>query len=255
MGIRIPILAYHAIDKRPSAISTHPATFKWQMRWLHRHGYEVVPLSNIVGALQGHEPLPRRSVAITFDDGFESVYANAFPVLRRYGFPATVFLVSDYCGRESDWPSQPPAAPRLPLMSWTQAREMAEHRIDFGAHTASHPRLDHLEIEDVDREIMSSKQCIEDRLERPVQHFAYPYGRRNELVEMSVGREFSGACTTRLGMVGSGSGPLNLERVDAYYFQHPILFQALPTRLFDLYLSVRRPARAAASLAFRRAWN
>lgn len=91
MPIQVPILMYHALDDRPSPISVHPKVFEWQMGWLHQSGLQVIPLAQVVECLINHQPLPKRSVVLTFDDGLESVYSLGFPVLARYEFPATVF--------------------------------------------------------------------------------------------------------------------------------------------------------------------
>ena len=253
--MQVPILAYHAIDERPSAISIPPRTFEWQMHQLHNSGFHVIPLSLLVQCLRTGTPPPDRSVVITFDDGLESVYTYAFPVLERFGFPATVFLVAGYCGKQNDWPSQPSGSPRLPLMTWSQIRELDRHGIELGAHTFSHPRLDRVPPEELEREILHARTDIEGHLGHAVGLFAYPYGRWNQASEALVRQVYSGACTTRLALVGSESDPLALERVDAYYIQHPLLFRRLASPAFSLYLSLRRQARSVASPLLRREWN
>ena len=217
MPIQVPILMYHALDDRPSPISVHPKVFEWQMGWLHQSGLQVIPLAQVVECLINHQPLPKRSVVLTFDDGLESVYSLGFPVLARYEFPATVFLVSNYCGGSNNWPTQPPAAPRSPLMSWAQIREMDEHGIEFGAHTLTHPRLDQLHPDEIEDEVVGCKSAIEDRLGHGVQFFAYPYGRHSRIDEDLVSRTYVGACGGGLGYVGPKSDPFALERVDSYY--------------------------------------
>jgi len=246
---------YHAIEERRSVLSVSPAIFAWQMRWLSERGYRIISLSDLVRHLRNNAPLPDRSVVITFDDGLESVYTSAFPILERYGFPATVFLVPDYCGRWNDWPSQPSVAPRLPLLSWPQIREMDRYGVEFGAHTLSHPRLDRLSRDEVEREILGSKASIEEHLGHPVEVFAYPYGRHNDTSGAVVRRAYTGACAGELKLVGPGSDPLALERIDAYYVTQPLLFRGLSRPWFPLYLGLRRPLRTIASAVLRRAWS
>src|SRR5579864_7438246 len=151
---------YHSVDDAGSVISTAPSVFTQQMRWLHDHAYHVIPLSTLVGHLRRGEPLPDRAAVVTFDDGFLTVYTTAFPILAQFRFPATVFLVAGYCGGQNDWPGQPGAAPRRPLLSWTQVREMESGGIEFGGHTLSHPRLDRLRPEQLEREVIDSKSMI-----------------------------------------------------------------------------------------------
>lgn len=253
--MQIPVLTYHALDERPSAISMPLKTFEWQMAELHRWGFQVISLSQLVRSIDTGATLPGRSVVIAFDDGFESVYTRAFPVLQRFGFPATVFLVPGYCGKLNDWPSQPASAPRLPLMNWSQIRELGRHGFDFGGHTFSHPRLDRVPPEALEWEILESKNDIEEHLGETVELFAYPYGRRNDASEGLVRRAYSGACTTRLALAGPKSDPLSLERVDAYYLQHPLMFRRLSSPAFPLYLGLRRLGRAVATVVLRREWQ
>jgi len=249
------VLMYHALDEGRSAISISPATFERQMRLLYQQGFQVVPLGQLVSSLRNSQALPDKSVVITFDDGLESVYASAFPVLERFGFPATVFLVAGYCGKSNDWPSQPPKVPRFPLMTWTQIKELDRHGIDFGAHTLTHPRLDRVPPGELEREVLESKTAIEDQLGHEVSLFSYPCGRCNQASAELVGQAYAGACTTRLGMVTPDSDPLALARVDAYYVQQPQIFRLLSSPLFAMYLGIRRPVRSVASAVLRREWR
>lgn len=250
----VPILMYHSVDESRSVVSTPPALFEWQMGWLNEKGYRVLPLSRLVQCIRDGVPLPTRSVVISFDDGFESVYTTAFPILARYGFPATVFVVADYCADKNDWPGQPPTVPRLPLLNWTQICEMARHGIEIGAHSLSHPRLDQLPHARVSREILDSKAQIEERLGHPVNLFAYPYGRQNGQVRAIVRRVFEGACTARPDIVKQDSDLLALDRIDALYVAHPLIFRQLLSSWFPLYLGMRRLLRSAASFILRRQW-
>ena len=252
---QVPILMYHALDESRSIVAIPPAVFGWQMRWLYDNGYQVIPLSRLVQHLRSGDPLPTQSIAITFDDGFESIYTDAFPILADYGFPATVFLVTGYCGRQNDWPSQPLTAPRLSLLSWTQIREMDRHGIEFGAHSITHPRLDRLAPDELEYEILFSKANIEERLGHAIELFAYPYGRYNEAIKAIVRRAYVGACTTWLGMVGIESDPLALERIEALYVARPLIFRQLVNPLFSFYVNLRRPLRALASFMLRRPWQ
>jgi peptidoglycan/xylan/chitin deacetylase (PgdA/CDA1 family) len=251
----IPVLMYHALDERPSAISITPETFKRQMQALHEGRFQVIPLGQLVHCLRTDMPLPKRSVVITFDDGFESAYTVAFPVLERYGFPATVFLVAGYCGKSNDWPSQPGGVPRMPLMTWHQAQEMQRYGIEFGAHTYSHPRLDQTPYAQLQRELVESRDVIQGKLGRAVDLFAYPYGRYDEASAALAGQTYRGACTTRLSMVKASSDPMGLGRVEALYLHHPKMVRLLSSPAMSVYLGIRRPVRKAASAVLRREWS
>ena len=254
MVTRMPILMYHNLDEEASPISLRPERFAWQMRCLHERGYRVVQLGEIVRRLRAGQPLSRKEVAITFDDGFESVYQLALPILSRYGFTATVFLVPPYCGKTNTWPDQPPGMPSYPLMSWAQIRELDRSEIEIGAHGLNHRRLDRLPHEEAKDEVLGSKARIEDRLGHTIRYFAYPYGRYNAGVQAIVRQAFRGAVAAHPGLAGNGNDPWALPRIDAYYVARSSLFRQMDNRFFGLYLGFRRSLRSIASWLLRRQW-
>src|SRR5258708_5988741 len=95
---RIAILTYHSLDDSGSVISVSPQVFAEHMRILHELNVKVISLSEVRN-LQGATPPGDHCVILTFDDGFQNIYEHGLPILQRYGFPATVFLVTDYCGK------------------------------------------------------------------------------------------------------------------------------------------------------------
>jgi peptidoglycan/xylan/chitin deacetylase (PgdA/CDA1 family) len=238
----IAILAYHSLDDSRSVLSTPPRTFADQMLILHELGIRVVPLGEVGNVLKTGD-LTGPLVAITFDDGFRSVYDLGFPILQRYGFPATVFLVTDYCGKANCWPTQPSHIKRGSLLGWTEIREMSTQGIIFGSHTRTHRDLTTLSVHEAERELMTSKRAIEDGVGYPVGTFAYPYGAYNNRIRQLVESHFAVACSTELGFVQSGSDLFALERLDMYYLRHTSLFHRLFSRKIDMYIRFRRTAR------------
>ena len=249
------VLMYHSLDDGGSPISVTPSIFAQQMQTLHQRGLNVISLTQLVDGLTNGEPLPDRSVVLTFDDGFENVYQQAFPILQQYGFPATVFLVAGYCGKTNHWPSQPAGIPRLPIMTWEQIHEMDRAGIEFGAHTHNHPRLDRVSGGELELEVVNAKRVLEDHLGHRVDHFSYPYGRSDAGSAELVSQTYRGACTTRLGTVSAKTNPLSLPRVDTYYVRQPQIFKTLSTPALSAYLAVRRPLRSAASMVLGREWR
>jgi len=240
---KVSILTYHSIDDSGSVVSTSRKTFQKQMRSLSESSFNVISLNAIMDCLHENRPLPSRALAITFDDGYRNVYTEAFPVLEKHGFGATVFLISDYCGKDSDWPGNSPSFERRPLLSWSEIEEMRRHGFEFGAHTATHPDLTRVSIQQAEREITGSKAEIEDRLGVEARCFAYPYGKYNSEVQEIVRTQFPGACSTKLGKVRSDCDPHALRRIDMYYLSRPELFSALSTNLLEWYLGVRQVLR------------
>jgi len=238
----VAILTYHSIDDSGSVLSTPPGLFGEQMRMLHESSVEVVPLWTVRDVLEGTGASKPR-VAITFDDGFMNAYDHGLPVLLRHGFPATIFPVTDYCGKWNDWPGQPHGIKRYPMLGWNEVREMSKAGITFGSHTRTHPDLRMLPPNRVEEELLSSKKTLEDALGRSVDSFAYPYGAYNETIKTISQRLFSICCSTKLNFVRRGSDPLALERLDMYYLRHRSSFRHLFCRKTALYIHVRRGIR------------
>jgi len=244
----LPVLMYHAVHNQRSPISITAQDFRQHMRWLNEGGFQVLSTGALVQILRQGISLPPNSLVLTFDDGLECLYWNVYPVLREFGFTATVFLVSGYCGKLNNWPGQPGGVPSLKLLNWEQIREMDENGIEFGVHSVSHPRLDRLSQVEVEIELVKSKSDIEQHLGHEVEVFAYPYGRYDTYVKKLVAQTFLGACGTELGYVNLESDPFTLNRIDVYYFQHSTLFRGLfsPSgRLITYILRRYRKIRAS----------
>lgn len=176
-GGRLVVLTYHAItehaDRHPDQLAVPRDLFARQMAWLAQLGWPVVPLVDGVAALRRGE-LARPMVALTFDDGYRSVYTRACPVLAEHRFPATVFLVPAALTGAAPRDFMPP---RLgDLLGWREAREMQAHGIAFGAHGFTHRKLSHLAPDEVTAEVGDSTRAIEDALSTRVRAFCYPYG-------------------------------------------------------------------------------
>jgi len=185
----VPILCYHRFGTKTSKLNVTPAAFEQQMEWLARNGYTVVTLARLARFLDGKEALPAKSVAITIDDGYRSSYEIAYPILRKYGFPATVFLYTDFVGASD-------------AMTWAQMKDMTSSGlVTIQPHSKSHANLTQRLPNETDaryrdrirREVDAPVTVIKERLAEPIFAFAYPYGDVNEyvvdlLVKDSVGQ-------------------------------------------------------------------
>ncbi len=238
----IAILTYHSLDESGSILSTPPRIFAEQMRILSELDVRVIPLGQVQHQLQPGLP-PECLVAITFDDGFRNVYQHGFPALQRYGFPATVFLVTDHCERTNSWPSQPRFAERRPLLQWNEIREMSAAGIAFGSHTRTHPDLRTLPRVAAEEELVTSKKVIEDVIGRSVDTFAYPYGAYDDTIRRLAQAHFSLACATDLDFARTESDPFALERLDMYYLRRSVLFRRLFSSEIAAYIRSRRSIR------------
>lgn len=248
---RIPILTYHSVDGSGSVVSTAPDKFRRQMEFLSISGYRTVTLSELINEFLENRRVSSETVVLTFDDGFQNFCTTAFPVLEEFGLTATVFLVTDHCGKFNDWPGNPPELPRSEMLSWGQVKELSRYGVEFGGHTRTHKDLTKLSGRDVLAEMAGSKKTLEDMLGLEAPTFAYPYGRHDDRVRQIAKETFAAACSTNLGKVTALSDLYSLERVDAYYLSNPRIFESISQRSFDRYLHVRHAMRRFKSLINR----
>lgn len=250
-GLKVPVLTYHSIDESGSVISTAPDVFRRQMKSLKDSGFTAISLAELASVLADGGEVPPKTVSLTFDDGFHNFYTSAYPVLRECGFSATVFLVSDRCGKFNDWEDDHGLLPGSRLLSWKEVGELAENGIEIGSHSRTHPDLSRMSAADAMREIVDSKTEIENHIGRPVTTFAYPYGRYNAGVRKSAEEHYAAACSTNLGKVHLGSDLHSLERIDAFYLSNQIIYESLESALFDQYLHIRQALRKFKSAFYR----
>lgn len=239
----IPIITYHAVGDGPPPLWTPARMFESHLAAFAAHGLRTVTLEAAITLLRDRPTLPTDVIVITFDDGYESIYREAWPRLRAYGFGATVFLISGYCGRDNRWPSQPASVPTAPLLRWDQVSAMAEAGCEFGAHTRSHPSLPTLSPAEAEDELKGSKQEIETRIGQAVRTFAHPYGATSAGVQDMVRHYFDVAVSTELGLAHRQSDPYWLPRLDSYYLT-PGMIAHLHSRSFRWYLKLRQLARS-----------
>jgi peptidoglycan/xylan/chitin deacetylase (PgdA/CDA1 family) len=259
------ILTYHRVGNDGDAYvpATSVAGFERQMRCLREH-FRPMSLTDLLGAAERRE-IPPRAVAVTFDDGYEDTFIHAFPIIRRYEIPVTVYLATGLIGQDGSMfndriglairgtrcteidplPGLGPLSLHTPqqrqtalqkileavkrrppverdvvtseivraldvaaddgprMLRWGQVMEMHEAGIDFGGHTVHHPILSCVPEDEAEREIAESKRAIEERLQAPARHFAYPNGGASDFTDATqrlVARAgFSSAVTMIFG--------------------------------------------------------
>ena len=234
-AVRVPILMYHqvgpALDGRPeSADRVSPARFETQMQAIADAGYRVIRLATLVGAIRdGRIRELRRTVVLTFDDGYRGQFVFAYPVLRRRRLPATFFVVAGSLGSMSLFPhltggtslSRLPSdsAPAWLPLSPDEVREMAAGGMSIGSHALTHRSLGCLRPSEQSFEARASKVILEHEIGDRVDQFAYPfgspaYGDLDPAAEETLDANgYAAACTTVVGRAGESSDRLALPRV------------------------------------------
>ena len=210
---KLSVLLYHRIGvaktRRPHFCDID--RFRSQMRWLKLLGYQVVSLQDAHAGLFEQAPLPKRSVVLTFDDGFQDFHDHAYPILREFGYPATVFVVAGLLGQPPRWLTD--VEPSARIMSGAMLRAVRQGNIEIGAHTVSHPHLPAVAADLQEREIAHSKTILEDAIGEPVSSFAYPYGSYDPAVRDLVERAgFETAVTINRGLANWAANPFEIPR-------------------------------------------
>jgi peptidoglycan/xylan/chitin deacetylase (PgdA/CDA1 family) len=213
------VLCYHAVSERwPADLSITPANLEAELRLLADRGYRGVTFTEAVT-----ERPPGRTVAVTFDDAYRSVLERGEPILARLGWPATVYVPTDFAGSERpmSWPGIDHWAGgeferELVPMSWDEIGTLAARGWEVGSHTCSHPRLSRLGDEQLADELSRSKSVCEEHLGRPCESIAYPYGDHDaRVVEAASRAGYRAAGTLPSRMVARD--PLRWPRVGVYY--------------------------------------
>jgi peptidoglycan/xylan/chitin deacetylase (PgdA/CDA1 family) len=174
------LLYHHVSEDTPSSTSVSPALFEAHLDYLAEHNYEVLPLTKITSALQNQRPLPERSVAITFDDGYKSILTEALPRLSERGWPFTVFVSTDAIDQGFG-----------NFLSWDELRRLESAGATIANHTASHDHLvrrfanesEHEWQQRIVADIQAGAKRLSEELKHPAQLFAWPYGEFDSALE------------------------------------------------------------------------
>lgn len=176
----VPILMYHRIaDISDDRNSLSPAKFAQQLQYLRDHGYHTISLQQLQNAA---EPLPKRPVILTFDDGYQDNFRTALPLLLRYGLTATVFPVVGWIGQDNGWESYP-GKPLCRMMTWEELLFWQQAGMEVGSHTVNHPFLSQLDETQIWSELLVSKEQLEKQLGTSITTLCYPYGDFDERVK------------------------------------------------------------------------
>ena len=241
--VNIPVITYHAIGDFDSPLWIKPSLFESHLQAIVKNNYQTISLATLFSLLNKNHPLPSKTIVLTFDDGYESFYTEAWPKLQKYGLTATVFLITDFCGKNNRWQGHPKFVPQEKLLNWKQIQQLASEGCNFGAHTKSHIPLSTIPLDTVRQEIKQSKEIIETKINSPVTTFAYPYGDTNQQVTRLIQEYFDGVVGTKLGFVKQGDNPFLLDRIDSFYL-NPFIINNLQTFTIKNYFFCRHLLRS-----------
>lgn len=200
----VSVLMYHMIgDEQGNAAIMTEANLRIQMNYLRDHGYHPITMQELYDYVTKGAPLPEKPVCITFDDGYLDSYTIVYPMMKEYGFPWTLFLITDDVGKPYN------------RMTWDQLREMANsHTVTIASHTLSHPKLHNLATRaEKEKEIVDANKALKYQLGIDNVWLAYPYGDYDdEVIDICKKAGIKMAVTTDAGRVHVGSFPYDLKR-------------------------------------------
>lgn len=247
----LPILMYHSISEDPELgihpyyrVATTPARFADQMRWMAEANLRGISLEDALQLQLRKDPEIHRCVVLTFDDGFEDFYTEAWPILARHGFTATMYLPTSFIA------DQRKTFRGKTCLLWSEVREMRARGIRFGSHTVSHPKLYDISFEMIATELKESKAQMEHQLGEKINSFAYPFAFPQEdlnFVTTFAGLlrrfEYQSCVTTIIGCALPEDDLLQLKRLPANSCDDRLLFTAKLNGAYDWLGAFQRASR------------
>ena len=214
-GESVPVLEYHSITyQKGNPICIPLKKFNEQMKYLKDNGYYTISLTNLYGYLMNNTPIPKKSVVLTFDDGYENNYTDMFPVLKKYNFRATIFVITGNVDKYRKF------------LKSKQLLEMDKNGVDIESHTLNHDNLALIFKDKQLKTVIQSKKYLEKLLNKQITFFAYPYGGYNKSAIASLKQTgYKMAFTTKDGWSSRQNGILSLHRVWIGPFDSPKVFK------------------------------
>ncbi|MBI5876765.1 MAG: polysaccharide deacetylase family protein [Chloroflexi bacterium] len=206
--LHVPILMYHYLSTPPENadairldLSVPPEQFEQAVAYFAAQGYQTVKLQALYDAVAKGSPLPPRPIVFTFDDGYADAYVNAMPILKKYNFTGTFYVITGFVGRPG-------------YLTWAQIGEMAKEGMDIQSHSVTHIPLKGKSADVLRRELGDSKRTLERMIGQPVNFICYPSGQYDELT-MVIAQEvgYLSATTTHAGVWENDAQPFEWPRI------------------------------------------
>jgi peptidoglycan/xylan/chitin deacetylase (PgdA/CDA1 family) len=202
----VPVLNYHQINNEDHNALTLSATeFEAQINYLYREGYNAISPDQLADYLQYRKKLPSNPILITLDDGYADNYLVAYPILQKYHFTATIFVITDYVSRYGKY------------LTWNEIKEMSDNGLSFEAHTLSHISLPKSPDGEISNQLFKSKEALEWRLGKKVEYLAYPGGEYDQrVIQLTKDAGYRAAFTVNFGRDRVNSTLYTLNRIPIF---------------------------------------
>ena len=225
----VPVLNYHHINNKDHNILTLSSQeFDAQMAYLYRSGYTTISPDQLVDYLQYGKSLPPNPILITFDDGYEDNYRVAYPILQKYNFTATIFLITNFVSSNSQY------------ITWSQVNEMKENGFSFENHTSNHIFLTNASDDDIRSQLTKSRDAMEWRLKQKIEYLAYPGGAYDQrVIKMARQAGYRAAFTIDLGRDTINCGLFTLNRIPIFAETHSFLHFKLRLKCTQILIALQ----------------
>lgn len=215
--LSVPILMYHSISEHTNPLfdewAVPPGVFDEHLAFLVACGYTPITVTDLIRARTRGSTIPLRPVVLTFDDAYADFYENAYPILRRYGAPATLYVPTAWVGGTCGWLEAEGETAR-PMVNWGQLVEMDAGGIECGGHSHNHVQMDTLSAIAANDEIRRSKRLLEERLGHEVSSFAYPHGWTSAHIKRLIqAAGYTSACAVKNMRSAANDDPFALARL------------------------------------------
>ena len=228
----VPILTYHRFGYEDSTLFVTPENFARQMAYIKKKGYDVISLDAMVEAIKNNRKCKHKTVVITIDDCYKDNFTYAYPILKTYGVPATIFIIANFIDNKSDF------------MTWDEIKTMSRDNISLGGHTKNGVYLPSIEGKDVLwDETVGCKELIENKAGTSVDYFCYPTGGFTEEIKTILKKAgYKGACTTNRGFVEFNKDVYELKRIKVTNsdMNKPFSFWAKLSGYYNLFRGRKR---------------
>lgn len=193
------ILTYHSVHpNHPRAVK--PDDFERQMKYLADNDFKVIPLQKLLTMADSCDA--EKTIILTFDDGYADNFNCAYPILRYFDLPATIFLTTRYIrsGKDQFPTSEGKLYKNLEMLTWRQVEIMSERKIDFGSHTHLHTDATTIDRSEFENQLLESRTLIKNHIQKNVELFCFPFGKeREDAADVLQKTGFKAACGTMWG--------------------------------------------------------
>lgn len=208
-GPKVMVLNYHRIGHEFHSLSVSPEDFEAQLKFLKENNYHSITPDELYAAIADGAALPDNPVLITFDDGYEDNFTNAYPLLEKYDFKATIFVVTSFVGKKK------------PYLTWEQVKKLDAAGYSIESHTATHRAMTDLSDDELRAELTESKKTLEEELGHEVPYMAYPTGTYNlHIAQLVKEAGYKAAFTIKYGNADTASNVYAIERVPIFHTEN-----------------------------------